>query len=166
MRAKSVQCRLAVFRDAVDYDPATGRFTWRDGYRGAFREAGHFDAKGYRMLSVRGVRELAHRVAWAMTYGRWPEGVIDHINGERDDNRIDNLRDVSVQANAQNTRSTSRNPTGLRGVAYRRAGAKRYSARIVVDGRCRWLGSYATAEEAHAAYLVAKSELHPFAVNP
>lgn len=108
---------------------------------------------------------MAHRLAWLLHYGSWPSRHIDHINGDRADNRIANLRECDDAENQQNLRAaTAASKSGLLGVTTRtyRNGAVRYAASIQVDGTKRYLGVYGTPEEAHSAYRAAKRQLHPF----
>jgi hypothetical protein len=108
---------------------------------------------------------FAHRVAWALFCGVWPSGVIDHINGDPSDNRIANLRDVDLNINSQNQRKAmNTNKTGFIGVhATYKHGGIQYRARIRPPGQKTqiYLGSFPTAEQANAAYVAAKRELHP-----
>jgi hypothetical protein len=93
-----------------------------------------------------------------MTHGAWPDGCIDHINGQKADNRISNLRKVTHAVNMQNQHRAARtSKTGLLGVSPNKT---RFVANINVDGRRVYLGSFATAHDAHSAYLSAKRELH------
>ena len=97
---------IDAIRRVLQYDEATGKFTWISG-RGRStpgRPAGSVNGRGYVIVTVCGVCLLAHRVAWALINGGWPEGVIDHINGDTADNRIANLRDVSQSINQRNRR--------------------------------------------------------------
>lgn len=110
------------------------------------------------LVQLRGHKVLAHRIAWALQHGEWPQGEIDHINGDRQDNRIENLRDVPSFVNKQNLRSaTKRNRLGILGVHARRG---KFRAFISVDGAVRALGTFHSAIEAHAAYLAAKRAGH------
>lgn len=115
---------------------------------------------GYITFQVEGFTHQAHRLAWLYVRGEWPKQQIDHINGVRADNRIENLRDVSSRTNAQNLRRAhSKNKLGVMGV---RKGVTpgRWEASIVVDGRRKWLGTFPTPEAAHAAYIEAKRTFH------
>ena len=93
-------------------------------------------------------------------YGTWPENQIDHINGVRHDNRIDNLRDVLQSTNAQNQRKPSAtNKCGFLGVNFHKC-SNRWIAQIHVQGKKKHLGLFDTPKEAHEAYVTAKRELH------
>lgn len=153
----------------VSYDPATGVFRHKvDRCMGkieAGERAGSKDASlGYVRLSIDGKRVWAHRVAWLLSTGSWPQADIDHINGVRDDNRLANLRDVSRGQNLQNqTKPGPGNRSGIRGVRWDGRRSK-WRAEISVDNRNKFLGRFDTKAEAAAAYLKAKQQFHPGAV--
>ena len=145
------------------FEYSDGNLFWRRSLTGKNRiagnKAGYRNSDGYIMVEVAGKAVAAHRVVWLMHTGRWPTGEIDHINGVRDDNRIENLRDVTRQANTENRRLPARSSeTGALGVTLTKGG--RYRARIRSKGRLLSLGVFGSAEEAHAAYVEAKRRLH------
>jgi len=153
-------------REVVEYDPATGIFTRRIrlaqrhqvGDRADFVSTGT-QLKGYRRLAIDSKRYLAHRCAWLYMYGEWPERDVDHINGDRGDNRLANLRDVARRTNLENLRKPrSDNHTGYLGVIAHPGG--RFRARIQHNGKGIHIGMYATPDEAHAAYVEAKRRMH------
>jgi hypothetical protein len=156
-------------RELLGYDPNTGEFVWllkRNQHVGAGSKAGALDAKGYRVITVDGRDQKAHRLAWLYVHGEWPPDDIDHINGIRSDNRIANLRKASRGQNVQNIRRARKDSrSGLIGAHYRKDSGT-YAASIQVNGLNKHLGHFKTAEEAHAAYLKAKAELHPFSTMP
>lgn len=93
-------------------------------------------------------------------HGEWPNGEVDHINGHRDDNRISNLRVLSSMQNKQNQRNPrSDNTTGYLGVTWLKR-EQRYRAGIQHQGRFIHVGTFKTAEEAHAAYVERKRLIH------
>ena len=103
-----------------------------------------------------------HRVAWLITHGEWPGGVIDHKNQKKLDNRLENLRDVTRQANTQNNRlrkTGKKYGSSLAGANWD-AHAGRWKSSICVNGKHRHLGRFDTEQEAHDAYLAAKQHLH------
>lgn len=156
-------------REVLDYEPETGILRWRVARKGvmAGKVAGCKHPNGYVVVTVEFHLCQAHRLAWLYMYGEWPVNDIDHINGVKDDNRIANLRDVSHQVNKQNMRKALRpavpSPfnTGLLGTYFNRKW-RRFIAQIQdpVTMKNKYLGGYATAEEAHAVYLEAKRRLH------
>lgn len=152
-------------RSILSYDPATGDFTWLINSRGHARAgdiAGTIQRKGYRAIKISGRLYQAHRLAWLYVHGRWPTSVIDHANGVPDDNRLCNLREATHAENQQNRlRAQVNNRCGLLGVSpCGKTG--RFRARIRLAGKEISLGAFKTAEEASAAYVKAKAEIHPF----
>lgn len=126
-------------------------------------EAGSTNQDGYRRIRFEKKFFVVHRVIWLVATGDWPENQIDHINGIRTDNRLINLRPANNSQNQQNKLTKLNGKAGLRGVSLLPNG--RYKARIKVDRRYIFLGSYDTAESAHEAYLEGKKIYHPFAPN-
>lgn len=121
-----------------------------------------YKSNGYIKLRYGKARALAHRLVWRIVYGEWPAGQIDHINGDRADNRIENLRLATQAENQQNRRIPGRrNKSGFLGVSWDRV-VGMWHAQIAKDGICYPIGWFETPEEAHAAYLKAKMKLHPF----
>lgn len=151
-------------RSLLDYRPDTGDLVWRVSRRGGRAKpgdvAGYLAADGYLVVSIRQRGYQAHRLVWLHVHGKWPERHIDHINGNRRDNRIGNLRDVSVQVNAQNRRKAASNnrSSGMLGVY--KATPNRWGAKIGHVNERIYLGMYPTPEQAHEAYLSAKRAMH------
>lgn len=149
----------------VAYMPETGGFVRlvATGQRGRYKPGSmkeHIKTNGYARVHVDGAMYAAHRLAWLYMHGRWPDGDIDHINGNRNDNRAANLREVTRAENMQNERKArSNNQCGLLGVSPH---GSSWRAQITVNGVSKKLGSFSTPSEAHAVYLKAKRELHPF----
>ena len=119
------------------YNPTTGIFHWthrRTSTCPAGSVAGSVNSRGY--ISINYFRKMykGHRLAWLMTYGHWPPQCIDHINGNGQDNRIDNLRSVSVQENARNSKLRVTNTSGVFGVCWRPK-INKWRARITISGR-------------------------------
>lgn len=149
-------------RKLLSYDPTTGEFTRikSSGGRFAGSKAGCKNTAGYIVIRVDDRLYLAHRLAWLYVTGDWPQHDIDHINGERTDNRFSNLRECNMSLNLQNRRrANTNNKLGLLGVIALRNG---YTASINVLGKQVWLGMHKTPEAAHAAYIKAKRKLHPY----
>lgn len=142
-------------RELFHYDPETGMF-WK---RKSNAMCGHTHRRGYVIISIDGYGFAAHRLAWLYVHGTHPSDEIDHINGNRADNKISNLRDVSHAVNAQNRRAVSRNNKYSEYLGVSRRG-NRWAARIIVDNKERFIGSFATQEIARDAYLTAKRQLH------
>lgn len=150
----------------LHYNPDTGVFLWRE--RGQGRRPGpagcirtNKDGKKYRVISVGGRLQRAHRLAWLYVTGSMPAQTIDHQDGDGLNNRWLNLRDVTQKVNSQNQRRAHKNSkTGLLGVDYREGKKNPWRARIDDNGKFKTVGHFATAEAATAAHLTAKRHLH------
>lgn len=145
---------LEELHHALDYDQNTGIFKWRFSIRrvDAGGIAGHQMPDGYWRIGFRKRYFLAHRLAWFYVYGEWPKGEIDHINRQRADNRISNLREATRGQNVHNR--IVKNKTGFRGV-YLSESKKKWYAQIKINGKSQHLGFFNTPEEASAAYKTA-----------
>lgn len=149
-------------RELLDYDPETGGFTWRvaKGRKAKGMLAGCIDHYGYVQIGIDGTKYKAHRIALLITNGSWTSEHIDHINGIRNDNRIDNLREASQSINMQNLlRPMAGNTSGFLGVCWDTE-KQSFLAQIKTNGKNKFLGRFADPAEAHAAYLDAKRRLH------
>lgn len=150
-------------RQVLFYDADTGVFRWRKTPSSVKAllgcQAGTSNGSTcYIRIKVDGTSYQAHRLAWLHYYGCWPVGDIDHVNGDRSDNRISNLRDVPHSVNTQNIRRPNRlNKSGFLGVTYLK---NRWKAKLQVSGKPITVGMFDTPEEAHSAYLSAKRSLH------
>lgn len=166
-----------LLRQLLRYEPDTGKLYWRsrpvsffkDRYRSAEGCAANWNSRwagkeaftarmrhGHLQGRVEYRAYLAHRVAWAIHYGEWPKGEIDHINHDAGDNRIANLRDVTHAQNMQNQSFRRNNSSGITGVI--RMGDK-WVARLRHGGRFLYLGRFACVEDAVAARKAAEVRL-------
>lgn len=168
MAAKALMC-VDDLRQLISYNPETGLVTWayrHPGTRGnrifngkfGGKDAGSHHNAGYTRICIRGVTYLAHRVAWAFTYNEEPPEQIDHINGDRSDNRISNLRAANYSINAKNRAKMSRNTSGFSNVSWSKAAGK-WQAMFRHHGELHYVGLFETPEEAGAAVNSAKAGL-------
>lgn len=156
-------------REILHYDPISGHLTWRKKTTKSGRDrtgkiAGHKSRQGYVYLN-RGAGRYwsAHRVIWKIIYGVDAPIEIDHINGVRDDNRIENLRLASIQENKRNRLKRKDSTSPYKGVVFdesRTSKTKPWRAKIVINYKRHDLGRYDTAEEARDAYLAASAKYH------
>lgn len=164
-------------RQLLRYEPETGKLFWRSrpasmysdsvchgGVRTAQWAAGAwnnrhsggeaFTAKtdGYHVGTILGVMVRAHRVAWAIIYGAWPTAQLDHMNGDRADNRLANLRAVTNFQNHRNEGMSKNNTSGVNGVCWDKQTGK-WRATIKIAGRNVCLGRHESKEAAIGARL-------------
>lgn len=147
-------------RSLFDYDPATGEFRRRVkmGNQPAGCRPGTTMPNGYLTISVDGRHCLAHRLAWFYVHGEWPHPYIDHIDRDRQNNAIANLRIATQSQNNANMGLPKDNKSGVKGVWWE-ASRQRWTARIRKDGRIHHLGRFISIEEAAAAYAAASSRM-------
>ena len=143
------------------YNPITGEFFWRFSIKGHIKKgnrAGSKDRRGYWMINLDNKYYLQHRLAWFYIYNRWPQGEIDHINLQRDDNRIDNLREATHGQNQHNSKSYKNNSHGVKGITkhkYKGVWTGQWVASIQRNKKHYYLGIFNSAKDAHAAYCKA-----------
>ncbi|EHM45250.1 HNH endonuclease [Escherichia coli] len=154
----------------LSYNPRTGSFVWNwragsskaiKSWNGRFagKLAGTINDDGYLVIGINRRIYPAHRLAWLIFYGEHPEGILDHINRVRTDNRIENLRKATHSQNMQNRKMQSNNKSGFRGVSWDERYGK-WRARIKVSGKIISLGYHPTAEKASIAFEQARKIHH------
>lgn len=151
------QARL---RELLHYDPNTGVFT-RLVAKGTAKVgdvAGGIRKDGYINISVDGSPYLAHRLAWLYVHGVWPPAHTDHIDLDRQNNRIANLREATSSQNIANTRRRQRNTSGVKGVYWSRI-RRKWIAQIGYQKRVLNLGGFDNIEEARRARVAAEIRL-------
>lgn len=154
--AKALLAELDIVKNLLDYNKDSGELSWKCG-----KKAGFISEHGYLRVVINSQTFMAHRIAWLMHTGKNPTGSIDHINGIKSDNRIENLRDVSHSVNQQNKRSAhGKTKTGVLGVTFYENRKKPYMAMINVNGKNKYLGFFETKEQASSAYWEAKKKYH------
>lgn len=150
-------------RELLSYDPSTGEFRWRVD-KGRVRPgdlagvaADNGRGKKYWKIKIDGRKYLAHRLAWLVTHGHHPLNVIDHIDGNGRNNRLQNLRSVSVSENQKNLRKSSNNTSGVVGVVWCKARNK-WQAQIKARGKNHNLGRFESKTEATIARKAAEAK--------
>lgn len=160
-----------LLRKLLRYKPETGKLYWRERPRSMFSSENSFKVwnarfahkeaftssirKGHKSGGIFGTLYLAHRVIWCMHYMRPPSHQIDHINGDPQDNRICNLRDVPQGVNGKNQKARTNNQSGVTGVCWHKRENK-WRADIRVNGRQKHLGYFAEFSDAVIARLRAE----------
>ncbi len=136
-------------KEQLHYDEKTGVFKRLISNCGRIKigDIAGNKSNGYIRMIVSSVEYSAHRLAWLYVYGESPPNHIDHINHNRADNRIANLRCVSCQDNAKNKKMHCGNTSGTTGV-YRNNSAQKWYAQICVDGKNKHLGTFVNKTEA------------------
>jgi hypothetical protein len=150
----------------LDYDKNTGVFTWKihttNTKIGQIAGNRKENDTWYRLIRYKGKGYLAHRLAWFYVNCEWPNGIVDHIDRDKDNNRIANLRIVTAHENAQNINkhngAKKKNKSKYIGVS--RSSTGKWYTRIMAYGKNYYGGSYDTELEAHNAYLELKQKLH------
>ena len=139
-------------KELLNYDPESGVFKWRKPIvsRNQPEIAGYSEEQKskiyYTRIYIDGEKHYAHRLAWLYVYGVFPE-IIDHIDGDGENNRICNLRNTSISENLKNKKLYKSNSSGYHGVR-KRKGSSSWRVQIGVDGSPVYLGSYKNLEEA------------------
>lgn len=142
------------------HDAETGLLYWKKskGRANAGDIAGSKAKNGYLTVRINGVLYYVHRVVWFLEKGYWPEH-IDHINGDRSDNRISNLREATQDQNRKNLRMKVTNKSGFKGVSWHKSWNK-WIATITKDRKHILIGGFTYPEEAAIAYDNAAVKLH------
>lgn len=148
-------------RERLSYEPETGLFRWVRPRIGMVSGAvaGSVNNYGYVVINTSGRMFKAHRLAWLFVHGEEAHGLMDHINGDRADNRIANLRVVTAQQNATNRCARSDSKSGAKGI-YWRESKRRWIAEICSHGKRVCLGSFRDRADAEAAYRAAAKKVH------
>lgn len=146
-----------------DYDPATGAWTRkiaRKGRNGAvgFTE-GALSTKGYAVICADNHRYFSHRLAWFWMTGQWPDRQIDHIDGDKLNNRWANLRLATPSQNLANTGKPRHNTSGFKGVSWSK-NKNKWRAYISIENKTKHLGYFEELESAHVAYDLAANAIH------
>ena len=154
----AVDLTAELLRSLVYYDPEAGVFyslSDRNGGIKAGQSLGSENGKGYIDFNLCGRSYRSHRLAWLYVYGVWPKDQIDHINRDRADNRIDNLREASNKENQQNASLSKRNSSGYKGVTWYKRHQK-WTASIRVSRKLLHLGYFKRINDAVAARELAE----------
>lgn len=154
-----------LLRKLLRYDSETGQLFWRERSREMFGNQRAFNTwnsryaskpaltnncHGYLQGAIFERKYLAHRVAWAIHTGEWPKNQIDHINGVKSDNRIENLREATSQENMRNVKRQRNNKSGVTGISWE-ARREKWLVQIGLNGKLKHVGYFSDFENAVAA---------------
>ena len=156
--ANNAGISASALRAFFEFDGNTGVF-YKPLASGGKKMMGTIKSDGYVKLFFGGRQCSAHRLAWLYTHGEWPAGFIDHINGNRCDNRLCNLRDVTPQENSANKTVAARGKTSSQRVGvflYKNCKTKPWTAQITDKGKRVYLGRFDSEQEAANAYSAYK----------
>lgn len=167
VRQGDAELDQAELRRVLSYDPETGVFRWRPradrdlswNHRFSGEEAGSVLSIGYRYINFNTKLRTAHRLAWLWMTGDWPMAYIDHINGDKADNRWSNLRAATAEQNGANQGLRSTNVSGVKGVCWVTS-KRKWQASITVGKKDIYLGRFTRFEDAVAARKAAEVEHH------
>jgi len=162
----SQQLTQEYLKSIINYNPETGVFLWKirpdveNAWNGRYAgtSAGAYK-DGYKVIRIHRQMFRAHRLAWLYVYGYLPKGDLDHIDGNRANNKISNLREATRSQNSANSRKSIKNTSGFKGVYYRKD-TNKWSAYIGKNGKRTILGCFDCPAAAHFAYVVAANKLH------
>lgn len=167
MESTENQITQKYLKQVLHYDKDTGVFTWKVSNSNrvkAGNQTGHKkQAEGYTRIAINTKLYYSHRLAWLYEYGEFPIDQIDHVNHDRADNRIANLREVNNYLNSRNISKRKTNTSGFNGVSWNKRD-KTWLAEIIVNGNKIFLGYFKDKNEAICARLHA-NRLYQFHAN-
>lgn len=160
-KPKTSSLTVSRLREVLEYNPETGLWTWLSTLsirRVSGSQAGELKKNGYIFIGIDCERYRAHRLAWFYVYGKWPQYQIDHINGNRSDNRLVNLRLATNKENSTNRDKNRNNTSGFKGVFWNKR-SKKWTAKINNGSKQIHLGNFYDPLDAHNAYIKASKTL-------
>ena len=148
-------------KTVLDYNQDTGVFTWKvnKSKRTKAGDVAGWKDNGYVNISINGKSYKAHRLAWLYIYGQFPENLIDHINSNRSDNRICNLRKATYLENSQNYKTPKTNTSGIKNVSWYK-NLKKWVVTIGVNGKKKTIGYFEDLEFAELVAIEAREKYH------
>jgi hypothetical protein len=153
---------IETLKEWIYYEPNTGELKWLKSPHHLIKVgdiAGSYEKRGYKVIQVKKRLIKGHRAAWAITYGYFPIGEIDHIDNNPSNNRIENLREVDRSKNQMNTKTPKNNTSGVKGVHYCNP-KRKWIANISIDKKKICIGHFASIEEAIKARKQKEKDIH------
>ena len=158
----AIEIPIQELKEIVHYDPETGIMKWAkllNARAPIGKECGRTMTRGYRAFIVRRKTIYTHRAAWAYVNGSWPKNTIDHINGNKSDNRISNLREATSGENNRNSKTPKSNTSGVKGVSWN-SKHQRWRARVGINKKDIHVGEFLTIQQAENAIIEMRKTLH------
>jgi hypothetical protein len=155
-------------KSRLHYNSETGIFTYLKQINNTIKIgdiAGTLKPHGYISISINNKLYYAHRLVWLYVYNKLPENTIDHINGNRCDNSLTNLREASKLENNRNSKINKNNTSGIKGVYYSKRN-KNYVAQITLNYKTYYLGSFKNIHDAEALAIKSRKEHFQEFFNP
>ena len=140
-------------KSIVEYDKETGLFSKKNGEKFGFKDSDYLRAQ------IGGKNYYLHRLAWLYEYGSFPKLHLDHVNGNKMDNRICNLREATRSQNLCNVAKTKRNTSGVKNVSFHKQ-SKKWRVVVSVEGKNKSFGLYDDIEMAELVAIEAKHKYH------
>jgi hypothetical protein len=159
MKEINEECKQIIL-SLLEYSPDTGLFKWKHRRSNKCATgwfAGTLNSGGYRLIMISGRNHRAHRLAWLITYGSVPPNDIDHKNQNREDNRIENLREATRVVNRRNASRSKNNTSGFTGVVFHKS-MNKWCAQIVLNRKNIVLGYFAKIDDAIQARMQANKK--------
>jgi hypothetical protein len=159
---KQTQTSIEDLKSVLVYDEITGKFYWSKTQNSRSiqgKEAGTLHRTGYIVIRYKGKAYSAHRLAWAFIKAHWPKRNIDHIDGDRKNNRFNNLREASHSENLYNLKLSSKNTSGMKGVHWSKAN-KKWKVQIKKEYKTYFGGYFFDVEEAKKSAKFLRRKLH------
>ena len=149
-------------KEILDYNPDTGLFIWKVNSAKNVKSghiAGNLKDTGYIRIKINKKMYLAHHLAFLYVYGNFPKDIIDHIDSDRANNKISNLRECSHQQNMKNLRLYSNNSSGHKNVSWVKS-RNRWIVQLKVNGKQKYIGSFDNLELADLVAQEARNKYH------
>jgi len=159
--AKQAFLNQELLKELVDYNPDTGVFAWKKIRRGVScnKKVGTVKPNGYIVVLINRKLYRLHRLAWLYMTGKWPDNEIDHINGNRADNRFCNIRQATKAENNWNKKVRKDSTTGIKNVLYY-PNYQTYYVKITANNVSHSFGPFKTKDEAASVAKEKRIEIH------
>jgi hypothetical protein len=148
-------------KSVLNYNPETGVFTWKvnKSKRSKIGHIAGWKDNGYIRIELNGKTYRAHRLAWLYVNGEFPSNLIDHIDGNRSNNKISNLRKATYLENSQNYKTPKTNKSGVKNVSWYKT-MKKWVVTLGINGKKKTIGYFDDLELAELVAIEARDKYH------